>query len=153
MSDRLFLISVCSVCTVHTLQVVECVQRVQQQLVAVAPELQPCLLDPVTAHMTLMVLHMPTKVSSLANMPLCCVAMSLLLFCCCQNHISHGFCEAWQYQGISEVMSCVEPDRVSSCTGVCWNWGATSSMWEGSACASIVSPAGHLFNLELVDPR
>lgn len=44
------------------LQVIECFERVQQQLVSVEPKLQPCLLEPVTAHMTILVLHIQTEV-------------------------------------------------------------------------------------------
>jgi hypothetical protein len=43
-------------------QVVSCMERVQQQLVSAEPRLQPCLLEPVTAHMTLLVLHITTLV-------------------------------------------------------------------------------------------
>lgn len=47
------------------LQVVSCMERVQQQLVAAEPRLQPCLLEPVTAHLTLLVLHITTQVCRL----------------------------------------------------------------------------------------
>jgi len=43
-------------------QVVACIERVQQALVSSCPEMQPCLLEPITAHMTLMVLNLPTQV-------------------------------------------------------------------------------------------
>lgn len=43
-------------------QVVSCIEQVQAQLVKACPELRPCLLEPVTAHLTVMVLHLPTQV-------------------------------------------------------------------------------------------
>jgi hypothetical protein len=52
----------CVVVHCWCVQVVACIKHVQQQLVATAPELQPCLLEPVTAHMTVMVLVIQTQV-------------------------------------------------------------------------------------------
>jgi hypothetical protein len=43
------------------LQVVACIERVQQHMVGVEPALQPCFLEPVTAHMTILVLDIQTQ--------------------------------------------------------------------------------------------
>jgi hypothetical protein len=42
--------------------VVACIERVQAQLLSTHPQLQPCLLEPVTAHKTLLVLHLQDEV-------------------------------------------------------------------------------------------
>lgn len=44
------------------LQVIASISGVQQKLIEADVRLKPCCLEPITAHITIMVLHMPTQV-------------------------------------------------------------------------------------------